>query len=304
MEAIEKSETRFGGLVRASSDVVYSMSPDWTDMRYLEGPEFIADTHEPRRTWIDKYIHPDDQRIVMEKIRVAIRTRTLFELEHRVRRLDGSLGWTHSRVIPIFDDQGKLVEWIGTASDITERKRLQESLRQADRRKDEFLATIAHELRNPLAPIRNALHLLKGTGVPEVKVQAAREIIERQVHHMVRLVDDLMEVSRITVGQINLSLERISLREAIADALEAAGPVIDANRHALSVQLPAEFLFVNGDATRLSQVFQATTGRITAAVLGVAASVVGHAVVADWFAPLLVLTRRGRPRRGEARRAE
>jgi PAS domain S-box-containing protein len=255
-DALTKSETRLRALVRASSDIVYSMSPDWAEMRHLEGREFIADTQEPGRTWIEKYIHPADQPAVMEKIDGAIRARTLFELEHRVRRLDGSLGWTSSRAIPIFDDQGKLVEWIGMASDITERKRLEESLRQADRRKDEFLATLAHELRNPLAPIRNALHLLKGTDVPDGKARAAREIVERQVHHMVRLVDDLMEVSRITLGQINLRLEKVSLREVIADALEAAGPVIEADRHTLSVQLAEEVLFVNGDATRLSQVFQ------------------------------------------------
>jgi DNA-binding response OmpR family regulator len=131
-----------------------------------------------------------------------------------------------------------------------------DALRQADRHKDEFLATLAHELRNPLAPILNALHLLKGTDVPDGRIRSAREILDRQVHHMVRLVDDLMEVSRITLGQINLRLEKITLREAITDALEAARPVIDANRHALSVELPPEFLLVNGDATRLSQVFQ------------------------------------------------
>jgi PAS domain S-box-containing protein len=256
MEALGKSETRFRALVHASSDVVYRMSPDWKEMRHLEGREFMADTHEPSRTWLEKYIDLEDQPAVMENIDEAVRERVPFELEHRVRRIDGSLGWTISRAIPIFDDDDTLVEWIGMASDITERRRLEESLRQADRRKDEFLATLAHELRNPLAPILNSLHLMKKTGISDVQLRAAREIVERQVNHMVRLVDDLMEVSRITLGQINLRLEKVGLRETIADALEAAGPVIDANRHALSVELPADFLFVNGDATRLSQVFQ------------------------------------------------
>jgi len=254
--ALSESETRFRALVTASSDAVYRMSADWTEMSYLEGREFVADTHEPSRSWIEKYIAPADQGHVLEQIENAIRAKKPFELEHRVRRLDGTLGWTFSRAIPIFDEQGAIVEWIGMASDITERKRLEESLQQADRRKDEFLATLAHELRNPLAPISNAVQLLRRVEVDDHKIRTARDIVERQVQHMVRLVDDLMEVSRITLGQITLRKEPISLRAVLADALEAVTPAIEAYRHALSVQLPAEALHVEGDATRLSQVFQ------------------------------------------------
>ncbi|MET0985495.1 MAG: ATP-binding protein [Steroidobacteraceae bacterium] len=254
--ALRESEGRFRALVLASCDVVYRMSADWTEMRYLDGREFIADTLEPSRHWLDKYILAGDQPRVLAAIHAAIQRKLPFEYEHRVVRVDGSLGWTFSRAIPILDADGEIVEWFGMASDITARKELEASLRDADRRKDEFLATLAHELRNPLAPIRNSVQLLRAAEVPDLQVRKARDIIERQVHHMVRLVDDLMDVSRITLGQVNLKRDRVSLRGVIADALEAAGPVIEARKHALSVQLPAESLHLEGDATRLSQVFQ------------------------------------------------
>ena len=110
------------------------------------------------------------------------------------------------------------------ASDITDRKRLEESLRLADRRKDEFLATLAHELRNPLAPIRNAIHLLKAADVADGKVRAARDIIDRQVQHMVRLVDDLLEVSRITLGQVTLRPETVASPQRPRRRVGGGGP--------------------------------------------------------------------------------
>jgi PAS domain S-box-containing protein len=159
-------------------------------------------------------------------------------------------------LVPVLGASGEVEAVAGTTRDVTERKQLEKSLLEADRRKDEFLATLAHELRNPLAPIRNAVHLLKMTNPSDAKVRSARDIIDRQVQHMVRLVDDLLEVSRITLGQVNLRNDRINLRRVLTDALEAASPVIEAGKHGLAVQLPAEVLQLEGDATRLSQVFQ------------------------------------------------
>ena len=124
----------------------------------------------------------------------------------------------------------------------------------ADRRKDEFLATLAHELRNPLAPIRNSVSLLRlsGTGGPAAQVW---EMMDRQVDHMVRLVDDLMEVSRITRGKIELRKEMVDLAEVIAAAVETSRPLIDAARHELKIDLPPEALWVEADPVRLAQVF-------------------------------------------------
>ena len=128
---LTESEERFRAFVSASSDVVYSMSPDWKEMRFLQGREFIEDTHEPERNWVDKYIHPEDQQGVLSAIHHAIATRSTFELEHRVLRPDGSLGWTHSKAVPLLDSKGEIVQWFGTASDITSRKEAEEALRQS-----------------------------------------------------------------------------------------------------------------------------------------------------------------------------
>ena len=159
-------------------------------------------------------------------------------------------------LVPVIGASGEVEAVAGTTRDVTERKQMERSLIDADRRKDEFLATLAHELRNPLAPIRNAVHLLKSGDPTGDNVRAARAIIDRQVHHMVRLVDDLMDVSRITLGQVNLRNERLALRRVIEDAVEAAAPAIEAGNHRLVVDVPAATLQLEGDGTRLSQVFQ------------------------------------------------
>lgn len=129
--ALREGGEEFRALVTAVSDVVYRMNADWTEMRHLQGREFIADTDEPTRTWLERYIHPDDQQKVIDAIADAIRTKGIFELEHRVLRVDGTLGWTFSRAIPLLDDDGEIVEWIGTASDVTRRKEVEEALRQS-----------------------------------------------------------------------------------------------------------------------------------------------------------------------------
>ncbi len=139
--------------------------------------------------------------------------------------------------------------------DISARKQAEAALREADRRKDEFLATLAHELRNPLAPVRNALHLMQLAGQDPEAVEQARQMIERQVEHLVRLVDDLLDVGRITRGKINLQKEPVDLADVIARAVESSRPLIDARRHNLEVTLPKTPLTVEGDPVRLAQVF-------------------------------------------------
>ena len=133
-DALMASEERFRAFVSASSDVVYSMSPDWKEMRYLQGREFIEDTHQAEREWLEKYIHPEDQATVLTAIQQAIASKGIFELEHRVLRADGSLGWTHSRAVPLFDPKGDIVQWFGTASDVTSRRQAEEVLRQSRER--------------------------------------------------------------------------------------------------------------------------------------------------------------------------
>lgn len=132
-DAVRKSEERFRALVTASSDVVYRMNADWSEMHQLKGKDFIADTEGPNRGWLEKYIHPGDQPRVIKAIQEAIRTKSPFALEHRVIRMDGSLGWTFSRAIPVLDSEGEITEWFGAASDITERRHAEEALRDETR---------------------------------------------------------------------------------------------------------------------------------------------------------------------------
>jgi PAS domain S-box-containing protein len=130
----EESEKRFRALVNASSYFVYRMSADWSEMWQLEGRSFISDTQTPRKNWIDVYIHPDDQATVRNAILQAIENKATFELEHRVLRLDGTLGWTLSRAVPVFDNEGNILEWFGAATDVTIRKTAEQALRESEQR--------------------------------------------------------------------------------------------------------------------------------------------------------------------------
>lgn len=137
---------------------------------------------------------------------------------------------------------------------LEESRQYAQALQDADRRKDEFLATLAHELRNPLAPILNAVQVIRFSASPE-EIAACHEIIERQIHHTVRLVDDLLELSRITSDKIQLQLERIDLAEVLRHAIETSRPLMEANRHEFSQRLHSGTLLLEGDAVRLAQVF-------------------------------------------------
>jgi PAS domain S-box-containing protein len=166
--ALRESEGRLRSLVAASSYALYRMSPDWSQTLSLEGQGFVQDTTSPRSAWIIDNIHPDDRSHVMAAIREGIAERRTFELEYRDRRADGTIGWTLSRAVPLLDASGRITEWFGAANDVTARKNAEaalraseERLREVDRRKDEFLAMLAHELRNPLAPIRTGLELIR-----------------------------------------------------------------------------------------------------------------------------------------------
>ncbi|HEV2971712.1 MAG TPA: PAS domain-containing sensor histidine kinase, partial [Pirellulales bacterium] len=159
------------------------------------------------------------------------------------------------RYVPDVRPDGAVEGYVGLIDDISERKRAEEELKEADRRKDEFLATLAHELRNPLAPIRNSLHLLRLSGGESGSAEKLYEIMERQVGHMVRLVDDLMEVSRITRGKIELRKGRVELAAMIRAAVETARPMIDGAGHQLAISVPSEPLVLEADSLRLAQVF-------------------------------------------------
>lgn len=386
---------RFRALVTASSDVIYCMSPDWRELRYLNGRNFVADTRESDPHWLERYVPEEDRESVLNEIARSTGTKSFFELEHRVHLLDGSIGWTFSRAIPILDEAGGIVEWFGAARNITRRKLAEKTLEKAkneaeaqrrlyeailtntpdlayvfdlnhrfiyanegllrmwgrtwddaigktclelgyepwhaamhdreieqvvrtreairgevpftgtfgrryydyifvpvldpygnvaavagttrdvterrhmedrvreqaerlaesDRRKDEFLRILAHELRNPLAPLKNSLELLRLKPDDPQNVARSRDVMHRQLNQMIRLLDDLLDISRISSGKISVRKTQADLGAIIQQAIEASNPFIQESGHELTVALPDHPLFVSGDCIRLAQVF-------------------------------------------------
>ena len=206
-----------------------------------------------------KLIHPEDEPRVMEALQKSVRENGHFEAEFRHLRGDGSIHWiaTRARVI---EERGRAVRMVGVVMDISERKRTNDALRlqaeqlaEADRRKDEFLAVLGHELRNPLAPIQNALDLLALEPGEPANIERTRSLMTRQVRHLVRLVDDLLDVSRIRSGKIALVKSRVELAALVRSAVELSTPVIEARRHQLEVDLPPHPVWLDADPTRVPQ---------------------------------------------------
>ena len=168
--------------------------------------------------------------------------------EEKTRELE-SLNQTLKRANTDLEHTNRVLQ-----SEVSERARAETALKEADRHKDEFLAVLAHELRNPLAPIRNAVEIMRRSALTDPQLAWSRDVIERQVKHLTRLVDDLLDVSRITRGNINLSREAVAVTTIVARAIETIQPLIADQRHELTVDVPEESLEVEGDLTRLTQV--------------------------------------------------
>ena len=200
-------------------------------------------------------IHPDDDaRAEDERLR-AVAARTDLDSEFRIIRPDGETRWIASKGKVFYRDDGEPLRMLGVSMDTTERKRIEQALRDADRKKDEFLATLAHELRNPLAPIRNALGILQTTGSAQPELDWGRGVLDRQVGLMARLLEDLLDVSRISLNKLELRKEWVELAAVLEAALETSRPVIDDHGHALDVTLTPEPLYLEADPVRLAQVF-------------------------------------------------
>ena len=198
-------------------------------------------------------VHPDDIENAENGLDKAIKDAVEMDIEYRIIRPDGTVLWIYATGNVIYDARGKPLRMVGINIDITERKNIEIALREADRRKDEFLAMLAHELRNPLAPIRNAVQILKTSGSSEAHLKTARDIIERQVTHMTRLIDDLVDVARLTQGKITLKKETVHLTTVVGDAVDLASPIISERGHDLTIKLPQQPLPLHVDGVRLSQ---------------------------------------------------
>jgi PAS domain S-box-containing protein len=259
---LRRSEALYRTLGEAVPDLVWSSTADgradYVNRRWVD---YTGLTLEQFRTlgW-NTLVHPDDAAGVRERWQRAQARRSVFEAEFRCRRRDGEYRWLWCRALPSLDADGRTAKWVGIASDVTARRRTEEelrrteaALREVDKRKDEFLATLAHELRNPLAPIRYAVRLLRPDAAPAVIAQG-RDTIDRQAAHMARLLDDLLDMSRITRGAIELKRQTIDLRQAVEDSIEVARPMIEGVQHRLEVRTSPQPVPVDADGTRLAQI--------------------------------------------------
>ncbi|AKJ27234.1 chemotaxis protein methyltransferase CheR [Caldimonas brevitalea] len=207
-------------------------------------------------------VHPDERPALEAAVAQALERRDDYCVQFRFRHASGQWRWMEGRGRAVYATDGRPTMLYGLGIDITERMRSEEELRRlyrelsdADRRKDEFLATLAHELRNPLAPIRNALEILRLKAPPDPETRWSRDVIDRQARHLTRLVDDLLDIARITRGKIELQQERVELTTIVQGALEAAQPLVQACGHQLTVSLPPQPVWLEADVTRLTQVF-------------------------------------------------
>lgn len=209
----------------------------------------------------ERTIHPDDQDRVAASVRHSIEHREAFEAAYRLRMHDGSYRHVVARGKVQYAEDGTPLVLPGVLLDITTLKRAEEEIRryaaqlvEINRRKTEFLATLAHELRNPLAPIRNGLEVLRMTGGSATIGERVHGMMSRQVDHMVHLIDDLLDMARIDSGKIELRIEALDLRSVIASAVESSMPTIEVGRHQLELAVSDEPFILNADATRLAQV--------------------------------------------------
>ncbi|HVE70338.1 MAG TPA: MASE1 domain-containing protein [Thermoanaerobaculia bacterium] len=200
-----------------------------------------------------KTIHPDDLERVETLIARSVETRTPYEAEFRLLGPDGVLRWTSARAIVIEDAEGRAARMVGVGVDVTHLKQLEEELRLQHRRKDEFLAMLGHELRNPLAAIVHAVELLWSNDPEEV--EGARRVIRRQTRNMSRLIDELLDISRISRGQITLERRRLALPEVVSAGVDVWRHLVSQKRQRLTIDAPKSAVCVDGDATRLTQVF-------------------------------------------------
>jgi PAS domain S-box-containing protein len=253
----EETRSLLAAIVAASDDAIVSKTLEGIILSWNEGAQrlFGYSPSEAVGRSIDLIIPPElrqEERQILRRIRQGER------IDHfdtvRVakdgQRLDVSL-----TISPVRDDSGRVVGASKVARDISERKKVDAALREADRRKDEFLATLAHELRNPLAPIRHSLEILLRSEGDSRLFRHATDILGRQLSHLIRLVDDLLDVSRITRDKLHLRKTRVELASIIRHALEASRPLAERDHQTIEVTLPDQQIYLDADPVRLSQVF-------------------------------------------------
>ena len=258
---LRDSEQQFRALANSIPNLAWMARPDgWIYWYNDQWYDYTGTTHADMEGWRWESVHdPDMLPTVKERWQRAIASGEPFEMVFPLRGADGTFRRFLTRVNPVRDSRGEVTQWFGTNTDVETERRATElvaELREreglASRAKDEFLAMLGHELRNPLAPIATALHLMKLRGSPDGEHE--RSVIERQVLHLTRLVDDLLDVSRIARGKVVLKREIVEIAQVAAKAIEMTSPLLEQRLHSLDLNIPKHGLAVDGDPMRLSQV--------------------------------------------------
>jgi two-component system CheB/CheR fusion protein len=274
-QSLRLSEARFRALAEASPALIWRLDPQgrltYANPRFQD---YFGDNVSPLGDAWKSLLHPDDAAAYLAAVDAAQHDRARLQAVARVRDGRGSWRWIESHALPIFGKDDEYEGHVGISLDVTEGKQAEEALLESDRHKNEFLAMLAHELRNPLAPIRSSLEVMKRLADGPARLDAAPadgppgspaldprrvlssalETMERQVGHMVRLVDDLLDLARISRGKIALRWGRVDLASMVQHALEAVRSLCDSMGHELTVALPAQPVCLNGDPTRLAQI--------------------------------------------------
>jgi len=263
---VERDRQNFVTLVESSTDFIGMCDMDGVPFFVNRaGLDVIGldSIEEARRTPVQEFFFPEDQGMIMNRFFPSVREHGHGEVEVRFRHFKtGEARWMVYKVLLLRDAANEPIGYATVSQDVTDRKRLEDDLRrlaedlsETDRRKNEFLATLAHELRNPLAPMSNMLEVVKRANGERAILKQAHDTIERQLAQMVRLVDDLLDLNRITHDRLELRRSEVELSLVIQQAVEVARPLIDAAGHNLTIDLPDEPVYLNADRARLAQVF-------------------------------------------------
>ena len=250
------SEARFRILSESMPQKVWTAKPDG-HLDYMNHKllEYTGLPPERLRGWgWTNLVHPDDFRKHLQAWKESLVSGEMFEIEIRVRKHTGEYRWHLARALPLYQADRQITMWIGTNTDIHDRKLAEDQFREQHHRKDQFLALLAHELRNPLAPLSNAIQVFPSVLGDPATTAALLGIMDRQVRQMTRLIDDLLDLARVTTGRMQLHRARISVDSVVTAAVEAVQPWVSQQQHQLTVTLPQEELWLDADAARLSQV--------------------------------------------------
>jgi PAS domain S-box-containing protein len=263
-EALRASEERLRLLIDSARDyVIITLGPDGNVVEWNAGAERLLGYRREEVVGgsCDRFYPPDEAGRAAQVLGEA-RAAGQAEEEGWQLRKDGTRFWASGVTAALRDAGGRLRGFAKILRDLSERKRMEEELRQradelaeADRRKDEFLAMLGHELRNPLSPIRSAVEVMQQLGLADPTLRWAHDVVQRQVEHLTRLVDDLLDVSRINRDLIRLQRKPVELAQVVEQAVETVRPLLDGRQHRVTVALPAERLWLEADSARLVQVF-------------------------------------------------